>query len=162
MEAGINLRNAEILDAEAIKEIERECGLAPWSIVDYQKEVYRGDTLFYVCEVEGKAVGFILSRLIMTKNLNDNKLGLNSESEIEVYNIGVRKNFRRSGLGRRLIFEVIKAANSLDVKKIWLEVRNSNQAAIDFYNSCGFKIIQKRRGFYSNPIEDGFLMCLSI
>lgn len=186
MSLEFKIRKAELLDVESVKNIEIECGLSPWSLSDYRKEIERDDTLFFICEVNREVVGFILARLITTSfsqscnpnavsqsekcfthsdsNFKFSDFGLNQEPdrEIEIYNIGVRESFRRIGIGKSLLLNLIGIAESIKAQKLWLEVRRSNSKAFEFYSSNGFKIIQKRKHFYSNPVEDGFLMCRSI
>lgn len=169
-----NIRKAEFTDAESVKEIEVECGLSSWTLSDYRKETERGDSIFYVCEIENKPAGFILARLITNKHLNHKNseqiggtenlpsLKETAESEIEIYNIGVKKNCRRISLGSALFQRLYREALQNKVKKIWLEVRISNNGAINFYGSKGFEIIRTRKNLYTEPFEDGFIMCLNI
>ena len=97
---------------------------------------------------DGTVVGFILGRS-------------RPYGEAEIYNIGTTPQTRREGIGSMLLeeFRVICARNK--ASSIWLEVRVSNQTAIDFYQSNGFKRKGIRTNFYSNPTEDAELMCLS-
>lgn len=69
---------------------------------------------------------------------------------LEIDYILVLEQYKRNGIGKKLI-------NYLNNKNISLEVRESNNCAIEFYKSCGFKIVSKRRNYYKN--EDGYLMC---
>lgn len=183
MNLDLKIRKAEISDAEAVKDIEIECGLAPWSVVDYRKEVEHENSVFYVGEVKREVVGFIMARLITIRNphlyLSDvnfqakkhteiydsNNSNLESEcsstNEVEIYSIGVRKNLRRLGIGKTLLTKLFKIAGPRKVQKFWLEVRQSNSEAYSFYTSNGFEFTQQRRNFYSNPVENGLIMCLS-
>ena len=43
-----------------------------------------------------------------------------------------------------------------------LEVRKSNDPAINFYLKFNFKIAGERKNYYSNPIEDAYVMELEI
>ena len=44
------------------------------------------------------------------------------------------------------------------MKDIFLEVRESNQVAINFYKKNNFKQISIRKGYYSDPTEDAIIM----
>lgn len=176
------IKKAEISHLEQIKEIESECGLSSWSAADYRQEILRQDSIFYICEIEGQIGGFILARLITTRiesaqnimpvkknekeNFPTNKsFSINQpepENEVEIYNIGIRKKYRRMSFGNLLLKTLLKISQQKDIKKIWLEVRISNKRAIGFYESEGFKIVGMRRSLYTNPPEDGFIMCLNI
>lgn len=172
------IEKAKINHLEQVKEIESECGLSNWSRADYRLETERKDSIFNVCEINGQIAGFILARLIMhqinsskiDKNGSNklfiatsiNNLPIKSENEVEIYNIGIKKKYRRIAIGTSLFQSLLEIARQNNVKKIWLEVRVSNSRAIKFYESRGFKIAGKRRNLYTNPSEDGLIMCLSI
>lgn len=69
---------------------------------------------------------------------------------IEIDYILVLNEYRRHGIGKKLI-------NALTNSNISLEVKKSNIEAIKFYKNCGFKIVAERKNYYKN--EDGYLMC---
>lgn len=69
---------------------------------------------------------------------------------IEIDYILVFDEFRRNGIGKKLI-------NYLNNNNISLEVRKSNTKAIEFYKNCGFNVVATRPNYYNN--EDGYLMC---
>lgn len=71
--------------------------------------------------------------------------------EAELLNLAVRPEARRRGVGRALLA-------LLAGRKVWLEVRASNEAAIRFYESQGFRVCGRRKGYYRNPDEDAVLM----
>lgn len=69
---------------------------------------------------------------------------------IEIDYILVFEEYKRNGIGKKLLA-------SLKNSNISLEVRKSNVVAIQFYKSCGFEIIAERKNYYGK--EDGYLMC---
>ena len=69
---------------------------------------------------------------------------------IEIDYILVLSEYKRCGIGTKLI-------NYLNNYNISLEVKKSNIEAIKYYQKCGFKIITIRKNYYKN--EDGYLMC---
>ena len=77
----------------------------------------------------------------------------------DVLNVGVRPERQRQGIGRRLIGALIKKMDERGVASLYLEVRTSNQAAIDLYEASGFKEVGRREGYYEAPREDAVLMC---
>lgn len=75
--------------------------------------------------------------------------------ENEILNLAVDPGLRRKGMGRQLL----KFALDSDYSGIWfLEVRESNQAAISFYESYGFQIKGHRKLYYRDPVEAGIVM----
>ena len=75
-----------------------------------------------------------------------------------VANIAVEPGFRGRGCGRLLTQGLIEAAAGAGCEFISLEVRASNAAAIALYESLGFTLAGRRRGFYQKPQEDALIM----
>lgn len=63
---------------------------------------------------------------------------------------------RRQGYGEKLIQSFIH--QNAHIKKIVLEVRQSNTAAINLYQKQGFKQIGERRDYYMFPLENALIM----
>jgi ribosomal-protein-alanine N-acetyltransferase len=82
----------------------------------------------------------------------------NGGPEWELENIAVLPAFRRRGAGLRLLSALLAAASSLSAEQILLEVRVSNQSAIQFYVASGFQFLARRRGYYGNPAEDALIL----
>jgi ribosomal-protein-alanine N-acetyltransferase len=78
--------------------------------------------------------------------------------EWELENIVVAPTSRRAGLGRQLLnaflVEARETANEANSGAVFLEVRESNQAARSFYESAGFKQTGRRKSYYTEPLED--------
>lgn len=77
--------------------------------------------------------------------------------EADITNVAVDINMRRLGLARLLLSE-FELLLSDEITQIFLEVRTSNEPAINLYKSCGFEQIAVRKRFYSNPVEDAVIM----
>ena len=82
-----------------------------------------------------------------------------SGDEAELINIAVRKGKRKLGIGSALLSKTVDVAVGLDVKKLFLEVRSSNQQAISLYERFGFDQVGMRKNYYSNPREDAQILC---
>lgn len=151
-------------DIHQIKAIELECHLSPWSLLDYKSEIHRTDSLSFTAKNKSEVVGFLLARLITTKeNITNTKIGDKSlkedvEAEIEIYNIAITPLFQRQGIGAELFEKLISKTDHYRSRSIWLEVRGSNVKAVRFYQKHNFNQITIRRNFYSNPTEDGIIM----
>ncbi|WP_375487237.1 ribosomal protein S18-alanine N-acetyltransferase [uncultured Jatrophihabitans sp.] len=78
--------------------------------------------------------------------------------EAEVLTVGVVPEARRTGLGRRLLAELLAAAVRQHVRDVYLEVRVDNDAARTLYRSEGFKEVGVRRGYYEHGRVDGIIM----
>ncbi|MCK5809317.1 ribosomal protein S18-alanine N-acetyltransferase [bacterium] len=82
--------------------------------------------------------------------------------EAELLQIGVLPLFRQRGVGKVLLAEVVHYLNMKGVSRFFLEVRDSNRAALALYKSYGFKQIGRRSGYYSNPKEDALVFALNL
>ena len=76
----------------------------------------------------------------------------------EINNIAVFPEYRRRGAATALINGLVDACNERGVKKLSLDVRESNTAALCLYEKNGFFRVGKRRGYYTAPKEDAVLL----
>src|SRR5205814_9065857 len=86
--------------------------------------------------------------------------GLGREWELE--NIIVADQAERRGLGTRLLGELANLARSQHAQSIFLEVRESNQAARSLYLKCAFVESGHRKSYYQNPPETAILYKLDL
>ena len=74
--------------------------------------------------------------------------------ESEVLNLAVRAASRRQGIARSLLEHVLSSTD----RTWYLEVRESNQPAIQLYASLGFVLAGRRTNYYNDPIEAAIVM----
>ncbi len=77
-----------------------------------------------------------------------------------IYNIAVKKEYRGQKIGQMLVQKLIDCSLEKNLEFLSLEVRESNIPAINLYKKMNFKILGKRKSFYSNPKEDALIMTL--
>lgn len=82
--------------------------------------------------------------------------------EGQITNIATLPEYRRQGLGRAVVCALIDAARERGLGFLYLEVRESNEAAISLYEALGFARTGRRRNFYKKPCEDAILMQLTL
>ena len=68
--------------------------------------------------------------------------------QADVQNIVVDESFRGLGWGRKMLQATTNELGSKGVTELFLEVRPSNQAAVNLYQSMGFEYKQKRQDYY--------------
>ena len=73
--------------------------------------------------------------------------------EAELHRIAVCPEYRRRGLARKLMDELLRRAAT-----VFLEVRAGNEAAIGLYTHSGFQEIDRRKNYYHDPEEDAVVM----
>ena len=124
--------------------LEKECFSLPWSEKSFLFELESHDAHFTVAEEGEKLCGFcILHRLC---------------DDGEIFNVAVSPEKRRHGVGGALIDDALRAAKAMEIKRIYLEVRKSNDPAQKLYRKYGFSICGIRKNYYDDPKEDAVLM----
>jgi ribosomal-protein-alanine N-acetyltransferase len=78
--------------------------------------------------------------------------------EAHITTFAVHPNWRRQGVGRRLIHALLVAATELGAARMTLEVRVSNLAAQSLYRGHGFQIAGRRERYYTDDSEDAYIM----
>ena len=78
--------------------------------------------------------------------------------ELHVTNIAVHPALRRRGLARRLLGAILEDGRSRRLRAVTLEVRPTNDEARTLYESFGFRVVGRRRGYYYDTGEDALIM----
>lgn len=121
-----------------------------WSaqqLASHLKHPYGTSLLFFE---EGRPCGFILAHALF--------------DEAELYQIGVDQASRGQGVGREMLACLITQLKERGVSRLMLEVRASNTPAVSLYESCGFVLDGKRKGYYERQgaTEDALLYSYAI
>lgn len=78
----------------------------------------------------------------------------------EILSVAVDAKARRRGIGGLLLDSAILALKDQLVARVFLEVRESNSAAIALYETRGFTQMNVRRNYYRRPVENALVMRL--
>lgn len=141
---GAQLRRMRPEDLEQVLAIEQRNFHEPWTRRSFLAEVETAPlSQPLVVVYENQIVGYIVPWFIA--------------DELQIANVTVHEDFRRRGLARRLIMHVCDLAKRRNCRVAHLEVRRSNTAAWQLYESLGFEITSVRRNYYG-PSEDALLM----
>lgn len=84
--------------------------------------------------------------------------------ESHILNLAVDKNHQGQGIGRHLLMHLMDRARLQQADMLLLEVRPSNRAAIELYESAGFNEIGCRKAYYpaANGKEDALLFACQL
>ena len=138
------IRSMGFEDIEAVVKIEKENFSVPWDENGFLSFMLREGTIFLTALNDNEVVGYC---------------GLISAAdEADITNVSVSQSMRKKGIGGMLLSELIKEAGKSGIKKIFLEVRESNIPAISLYNGFGFKQVGMRKDYYEKPVENALLM----
>lgn len=138
-------------EVAVVLEIERLSYSNPWTAEFFLQELRLAFSKILLAHVhvggEAQLAGYICRWL--------------TEGELHILNVAVHPSWRRRSIGVRLVSEVIAEARRAGAKRAMLEVRRTNLAALNLYESIGFTRIGLRRDYYGQG-EDAFVMELKL
>ena len=142
--SGLAIQRLDLVDVDAIDEIEQRSMPAPWSRMMFVSEIAKPTSICLGAFVDDKLIAYVIvSRYV---------------DAWHVMNLVVAPEHRRQGIAKRLLHAVFEAAGDDDTRGFTLEVRVSNDAAIDLYENLGFRGQGVRRGYYTDNREDALIM----
>ena len=129
----------------SVAAIEKECfGRDAWSEKSVSGELTNALALWLVA-VEGDTVaGYVGSQTVC--------------NETDMMNVAVTADFRRRGIGEKLVNALVEELKTIDSHCLTLEVRASNTSAQAMYEKLGFAEIGRRPRYYQNPKEDALIL----
>jgi ribosomal-protein-alanine N-acetyltransferase len=132
-------------DVEAVVAIETEAFTSPWSAETFTNLLDRPGLELLVLEDEREGViGYAVLWCILDQG--------------ELANVAVTPRLRGRGLGTHLLARVLEVARARGVEMVFLEVRPSNERAVDLYRRFGFTDVGRRKAYYEHPKEDALIM----
>lgn len=143
----IKIRKANINDLKEIYRIEKESFPDPYPYGLLKAFLFHPG-VYLVAIVEEKIVGYCIG-IIRNEDIG------------HIISIAVDKNYRRRGIGTILLRNTINELMKLGARKIRIEVRESNIAAIKLYEKIGFREKEKIYGYYSDG-ETAIVMFLEL
>lgn len=132
-------------DVPRVAEIERRAYAFPWREVTFHDCLRVGHRCF-VLELDGTIVGYGLFSLVF--------------EECHLLNLCIDPDFQGRSLGRWLLRRLCRIAAGAGARRIFLEVRPSNEVALALYRSEGFVEIGRRPRYYpaAGGREDAIVM----
>ena len=138
------IRPMEVSDTEQVEMIEKQIFSIPWSQKSFEDACQSNDNIYLVCEMNGQIAGYCGLWTVL--------------GEGNITNMAVSGGFRRLGIAETLMKEMEKRGMSKNVVTYFLEVRKSNEAAVNLYKKMGYVQIAVRKNFYEKPVEDALVM----
>ena len=130
---------------ESLVGLEKLCFDEPWT-----KGMFMGDLLSeYTCyfaaiDDDDKVIGYVGMWI--------------SVDEGQITNVAVHPDFRRKNVATELLSRLFDICSERGLESITLEVRESNEKAINLYEKNGFSPVGMRKNYYKNPTENAVLM----
>lgn len=146
----VRIRRASPADLPRIRQLESQAATAAhWTETQYES-LFSSQPPFRVVLVatndptESRVLGFVVARCL--------------PDQWELENIVVDEVSRQKGLASLLTRELVSQACAAGATWLTLEVRESNQPALQLYESIGFSLEGRRKNYYHDPTEDA-LVC---
>jgi ribosomal-protein-alanine N-acetyltransferase len=145
----LELRPMHMADIEPVMEIEQKVQLYPWTHGNFTDSLESG-YIGRIAELDGRMVGYAILMPAL--------------DEAHLLTIGIDAEQQRRGLGSELLQKMVVLAREAGMRRIILEVRPSNAAAIALYRKNDFREIGVRRGYYAagSGREDAIVMELEL
>ena len=138
----VKMNEAHVVSVAAI---EKECfGVDAWSEKSVASELTNKLSLWLVAVDGERVAGYIGSQTVC--------------DETDMMNVAVTGDYRRQGLGEKLVLELEKELKAMGSQCLTLEVRDSNTPARALYEKLGFRQIGLRKNYYRNPREDAHIL----
>lgn len=148
----VTLRLAQPDDVDAIVDIERVSFSDAWSEASFRSLFGRSEVVFVVATGSQDNSEEILGYVVATF----------AADQGEIQNLAVKPQGRRSGHASRLLSFVHREAARRGATSMWLEVRESNSAAIALYTAVGYREMGRRARYYEDPLEDALVLSRSV
>jgi len=133
-------------DVKELAELDKKVFSVPWSERSFCEECNNRIAHYFVAKEKSHVIAYAGFWHVA--------------DEGDITNIAVLPEYRRQGIGGRLLQTLINTAKELKLELLTLEVRESNNAAIALYERYGFEKIGMRKNYYHDPRENALIMTL--
>jgi [ribosomal protein S18]-alanine N-acetyltransferase len=137
--SAFSIRSATVADCDDLSEIHANSFSRGWSGAEFESLLVQPRTHALIAHRRNRlrrssAAGFILYRVVT--------------DEAEILTVAVAQESRRRGIGRALLEEALRHAYRDGAERIYLEVEDTNRAAIALYRWAEFQETGRRAGYY--------------
>jgi ribosomal-protein-alanine N-acetyltransferase len=133
-------------DLDAVLAIEAASFKKPWTRAQFESELRNPVSSALTLRLDGALAAYMVFWTV--------------HGEAHILNIAVRPDLRRMGMASELIGYALDVMRKRAVFEVFLEVRRSNDAAIELYGRFGFREAFERRNYYGD--EDAIVMALEM
>ncbi|MBF0565379.1 MAG: ribosomal protein S18-alanine N-acetyltransferase [Nitrospirae bacterium] len=144
----VKIRDMAKYDLNAVAIVEKGVFSSPWPLAAYESEIKKPTSICKVAACGDYIIGYMCVSTIL--------------DEAHLMKLAVHENFRRKGVARLLVTEVLDILHDKFSGILLLEVRPSNLPALKLYEKFGFNKLYVRKRYYVTPDEDALVMGLNI
>jgi len=131
-------------DIEQVYQLEKRIFIAPWSRASFEAELLNRYSYNLVATNEHVVIGYAIIWMFV--------------DELHIANLAGKDSWRGCGIATWIMNIIFNIAQEHQIKIMHLEVRKSNEAAINLYKKFGFEIVGYRKNYYEKEKEDAILM----
>ena len=141
------IRKMTLDDVEQVVALDRMSFSLPWPVSSFRYELTENPaSRCWVAELDGRIAAMLVAWLIV--------------DEIHIATIATHPDFRKQGIGEKLLLFTLQSAKDEGAITSFLEVREGNDAALMMYQKFGYVESGRRKGYYLDNGEDAILMTL--
>ena len=141
------IRRMTLDDLPTVVALDQMSFSLPWPERSFRFEVAdNAASRCWVAEVDGRVIAMLVGWLLV--------------DEIHIATIATHPDYRRQGIGRKLLSYALMRAREEGAHSSFLEVRETNLAAQEMYRQFGYHPTGRRRRYYKDNDEDAILMTL--
>jgi len=134
-------------DLSEVMLIEKELFSDPWPEQAFYDDIADNIGYSYVAQLDNRIVGYVMMVVF--------------DRSGHLTNLAVDKKYQRKSIAKKLLSFILELAMREKIARLTLEVRLSNQPAIELYESFGFWALTVKKDYYHNPVEDCLIMMKS-
>ncbi len=135
-------------DVPAVSQIDKMSFSLPWPEHSFQYEVSENRAArCFVAETEDQRIAAMIVSWIIV-------------DELHIATIATHPEFRRQGIGERILKKALIDGQDAGAHLAFLEVRAGNEMAQAMYRKFGFEVTGRRPRYYRDNGEDAILMTL--
>lgn len=143
----VAIRRMTLEDVSTVHEIDTLSFSLPWPERSFRFELTENPvSRNWVAESDGRIAAMLVLWLIV--------------DEAHIATLATAPDFRRLGIGERLLIAALVSARNEGAARAFLEVRAGNAAALALYKKYGFVVAGVRPRYYKDNNEDAILMNL--
>jgi ribosomal-protein-alanine N-acetyltransferase len=143
-------------DLDEVLIIEEASFPDPWSRNSFLREFQDNPKGCRVAVADDAVVGYAIARIETAFEM----WGLKRYRRCHIANLAVAHEYRRMGIGSRLLRETMRYARKEGAREVYLEVRAKNIPARRFYSKRGFREVEYKRFYYSD--DDAVIMAMEL
>lgn len=142
------LRPMQQDDIVQVAKLEAEIFSEPWSEESFRQAATCPENIYLVVKIDNQICAYC------------GLWGVAGEGQIT--NVAVRSEYRRRGIAKKMLKELIQEGIQRGLYAFTLEVRVGNVGARKLYHLLGFEEAGIRKQFYRKPKEDAMILWLKI